>query len=108
MNNNTHNSPSTFFRTQSYIVNGKPNPLSHISRKKFFSKYIDKFSKRGNIAKNLKLNSNKNKHYISDIKKSKKKKLSSSKKVNNSINKNEFDKKHIKIPYTQIEVHNGK
>ena len=22
--------------------------------------------------------------------------------------KNEFEKKHIKIPYTQIEVHNGK
>ena len=36
------NTPSTFLRTQSYIVNGKPNPnlLSNISRRKFFSNFI--------------------------------------------------------------------
>ena len=91
MNNNTQNtSPSTFLRTQSYIVNGKPNPLSQISRKKFFSKYINKFSRRGNITKN-----NNNKFYISDIKKLKKKKSSSTKKIHNFIKKKEEDKKEI-------------
>ena len=98
MSKNIRNTPSTFLRTQSYIVNGIPNPLSNISRKKFFSKYIKKYIVRQNIKKNTKLNSDKNKNYIIEIKKLKKKKPSSSKKFNNfqkNIKNQEEENKEI-------------
>ena len=68
----SQNTPSTFLRTQSYIVNGEPNPnlLSKISRKKYFTNFIKIYNKNKTKAK-ISLT---NKQYISEIKKHKKKK----------------------------------
>ena len=54
------NTSSTYLRTQSYIINGKPNPskLSNYSRKKYFSKFIKDYI--NNNQKVLKNNTIKN------------------------------------------------
>ena len=63
------NSPTMFLRTQSYIVNGKPNPLSHISRRKYFSNFIQNYDRK----QKEKTKTVNNKKYINKIKNSKKK-----------------------------------
>ena len=90
--NDNLNSPTTFLRSQSYIVNGKPNPLSNISRKKYFSNFISKY-KRQNNSKQPKKISYKNNNYIKEIKKRKKKMPSSINKFNNNIKKEIKNKK---------------
>ena len=81
MSKNPSNSHTTFLRSQSYIVNGQPNPLSNISRNKYFSKYVNLKNE-----KNKKMM--KDKGYIYLIKKKKKKSFSS-----NKTNKKKFFKR---------------
>ena len=69
MSINEQNSPTMFLRTQSYIVNGKPNPLSNISRRKYFSNFIQNYDRKQK-EKTKTVNSKK---YINKIKNSKKK-----------------------------------
>jgi len=76
MSKNQSNSHTTFLRSQSYIVNGQPNPLSNISRIKYFSKYANLSNEKNKKMK-------KNKNYIYLIKKKQKKQ----KKQNFSLNK---------------------
>ena len=74
---------TTLLRTQSYIINGEPNPLSDIKREKYFSKYYN-FGK-GKIKK---INLKKYKKYINLVKKHKNKKfLSCDKKNKSKMNK---------------------
>ena len=74
---------TTLLRTQSYIINGEPNPLSDIQREKYFSKYYN-FGK-GKIKK---INLKKYKKYINLVKKHKNKKfLSCDKKNKSKMNK---------------------
>lgn len=82
---NEMNNHTTFLRTQSYLVNGKVNPLSNISRKKYFSNYLNICSKKKNNTS--KRNSSKDKKYINQIKNLKKKK---------QFYSCQFNKKHIK------------
>ena len=85
MSQNKKNLPSktTLLRTQSYIINGEPNPLSDILREKYFSKYYN-FGK-GKIKK---LNLKKYKKYINQVKRHKNKKfLSCDKKNKSKMNK---------------------
>ena len=81
------NTPSTFLRTQSYIVNGKPNPnlLSNISRRKFFSNFIKVYDKNQKKLKKTKISIKKNKQYINDIKNQKNKRSSSLHKFNKKM-----------------------
>ena len=87
------NTSSTYLRTQSYIINGEPNPnkLSNASRKKYFSNFIkDYINSNQKVSKN---NINKKHYYITEIKKKKKKKISSLDKFNkNNIKKEKVNK----------------
>ena len=85
MSQNKKNLPpkTTLLRTQSYIINGEPNPLSDIQREKYFSKYFN-FGK-GKIKK---INLKRYKKYINLVKKHKNKKfLSCDKKNKSKMNK---------------------
>ena len=98
MSKNNENKYTTFLRTQSYIVNGEPNPLSTISRKKYFAKYVN----FGN-GKIKKIDIKKHKHYINEIKSHKNKKSYSSEKftkkkiLKNNNNKIEQEKENNEI-----------
>ena len=95
----TQNSPTTFLRTQSYIVNGQPNPLSNISRRKYFSNYIKIFNRKQNILKQSKEKTNNNKNYINEIKNLKNNIASSS----NKFSKNNIKKQNQIIKYDEEE-----
>ena len=95
------NGHTTFLRTQSYIVNGQPNPLSNISRNKYFSRYA-------NINNEKNKKKKKDKSYIYLIKKQQKKKSYSSNKShkkifikkNNKNKKEDYEQNDIKS-YTE-------
>ena len=96
---NQSNGHTTFLRSQSYIVNGQPNPLSNISRNKYFSKYT-------NISNGKNKKMKKDKNYINLIKKKQKKKSFPSKKSNkmkyikqNNNNNQEEYKEFMTEPY---------
>jgi len=96
---NQSNGHTTFLRSQSYIVNGQPNPLSNISRNKYFSKYT-------NISNGKNKKMKKDKNYINLIKKQQKKKSFPSKKSNkmkyikqNNNNNQEEYKEFMTEPY---------
>lgn len=89
---NQSNGHTTFLRSQSYIVNGQPNPLSNISRNKYFSKYT-------NISNGKNKKMKKDKNYINLIKKKQKKKsFPSYIKQNNNNNQEEY-KEFMTEPY---------
>jgi len=107
---------STLLRTQSYIINGEPNPLSDILREKYFSKYYN-FGK----GKAKKLNLKKYKKYINQVKKHKKKlfscdkknksiiiKIAHKKEINNkeNLNKNNYkeNEKNLLKDYSNKKV----
>ena len=66
MSSNIEYNGSSLLRTQSYLVNGKVNPLSDICRKKYFSNYLNIYSQGKSFSK--KGNSSKGKKYINKIK----------------------------------------
>ena len=95
MSKNPSNGHTTFLRSQSYIINGQPNPLSNISRIKYFSKYVNLRNEKNKKMK-------KDKNYIYLIKKQKKKSFSS-----NKINKKKCIKQNNKNKqeeYKEIET----
>jgi hypothetical protein len=93
MSKNPSNGHTTFLRSQSYIINGQPNPLSNISRKKYFSKYTNLSNEKNKKMK-------KDKNYIYLIKKQQKKKSFSS----NKTNKKKFIKQNNKEEYKEFET----
>ena len=73
MSEYNENKSSNFLRTQSYIVNGMPNPTFKTSKKDYLSSLIrNKFGNKTQTQHKSNPKINKSKNYINDVKKKKK------------------------------------